>query len=226
MRVVIKIGGSTLFQNGSLHFPTINKYVSVIKQLLKDNVKVSVVVGGGQPARDYITVAQKMGLTMSYQDWLGIEAARQNARLLLGPFQGAYPQPPTSYEELQRALRTNDLVFVGGLQPGQSTNAVAALTAENLGADYLFNCSNVDYVYDQDPNLHKDAKKLESITYSKFIEVISKNEQTPGAYALFDVVAAQIIQRSKIRLSFVNGSDPENILRVLKGEKLGTMVHE
>jgi uridylate kinase len=226
MQIVIKIGGSILFRDQKIDIKIVKKYIQTIQLLLKRQFKVAVVVGGGKPARDYIAAAQELGLSMSYQDWLGIESARQNARILAGSFSEAYPTPPKSFEELLTAIRSHNIVFVGGLQPGQSTNAVAALIAESIEAEYLFNCSNIDYVYDKDPNKFPEAKKFKELNYETFLGIIQSNEQTPGTYALFDVVGAQFIHRSNIKLCFINGNTPEHIIRILDGESLGTIVHE
>jgi len=225
MKIVLKIGGSILYSGDKINRPLVMEYVEMINKLQERGVSLAVVVGGGRAARDFIGAADYLNVNKSLQDWLGIEAARQNARLFCTAFSHAYPTPPTSYEELMAALMKFNLVFVGGLQPGQSTNAVAAVVAETMRADYIFNLTDVDYVYDKDPDQFSDAKRLEEISYSEFYEIISQNEQNPGTYALFDVVAAQVIGRSNIKLHFVSGRKPENTLAVLDGKKVGTVVY-
>lgn len=202
------------------------QYVETIRTLQKMGHKLVIIVGGGAIARDYIKTAATFHASKSILDRLGIESARQNARLLQSAFPDSYPHPPTSFEDLQTALLQSNLVFVGGLQPGQSTNAVAALAAELLQADYLFNISDVDYVYDRDPREHTDAKKMLTLSYDTLTDIILQNSQDPGMYDLFDLVATQIIKRSKIKLSFVNGKHPDYILRILDGEALGSLVYD
>ncbi len=226
VKLVLKIGGSILFENGKVLTSRLKKYVDLINRLRIQGHSVGVVVGGGAPAREYSKVAKELGASYTIQDKLGIEASRMNARLFQSAFPEAYPNPPTSFDELQVALSTHELVFVGGIQPGQSTNAVAALVAELTGADWLFNCSNIDFVYDKDPSQHPDANPYQRLTYSEFIEIINTLEQKPTGYALFDLVGAKIVQRSHIRLCFVNGSNPENIIDVINGEQRGTVVYE
>ncbi len=226
MHIVLKVGGSILFENGRIKINRISQYVSLIKELQSEGHSVAVIVGGGAPAREYSKVARELGASYTIQDKLGIEASRMNARLFQSAFDNAYPNPPTSFDELQVALSTHSLVFIGGIQPGQSTNAVAALVAELTRADWLFNCSNIDYVYDKDPSKNPDAKPFERMSYSQFIDIVNNLEQKPSGYALFDLVGAKIVQRSKIRLCFVNGKDPLNVIRVLKGQLKGTVVYD
>ncbi len=226
MKIVLKIGGSILYSGDKINRPLVKEYVDMITELQEKGINLAVVVGGGKAARDFIGAADHLNVNKSLQDWLGIEAARQNARLFCTAFKHAYPTPPTSYEELMAALMKFNLVFVGGLQPGQSTNAVAAVVAETMRADYIFNLTDVEYVYDKDPDSHPEAKKLEEVSYSDFFDIISQNEQNPGTYALFDVVAAQVIERSKIILHFVNGRTPRNVIEVLNGKRVGTVVRD
>jgi uridylate kinase len=115
---------------------------------------------------------------------------------------------------------------MGGLTPGQSTNAVAALAAETVQADMLLNATNVDGIYDRDPK-EPGAKKLESVTVDELSEILSGTGTRAGEYKLFDPVAIRVVGRSRIPTAIFNGNDPENLLRLVKGEKVGSrIVHE
>ncbi len=152
---IFKIGGSILFDGEILKTELIQKWINVINELVSSGNRVGIVIGGGRPARKYIKAASELGANKSYQDLLGIESARQNARLFIAALNQSYPTPPKNYEELIHALGTHDLVICGGFQPGQSTNAVAAIFSETIGAKYLFNITNIDKVYNKDPDNSK-----------------------------------------------------------------------
>ncbi len=224
MRIVIKIGGSILFKDGRIKTSIVKDWIEKIQKLLDSKIQVGLVIGGGIAARDYIFASKELGATADYQDFLGIESARQNARLFISGFRDAYPTPPENYEELIHAVSTHQLVITGGFQPGQSTNAVAAIFAEHMRADYLFNMSNVDKVFDKDPSKHDDAIPYDTISYDKLSDIITLNEQTPGKYALFDYLGNEIIKRSSIKLVFLNGNHPEYIEEVINGKSRGTIV--
>ena len=224
--LVLKIGGSILYKNGKLDTAILKAYVDVIQMLQKRKQKLAVVIGGGFAARDFIQTAAVLGTSKSVQDWLGIESARQNARLFISLFPESCPEPPRSYEELLAAFRLYGIVFLGGLQPGQSTNAVAAVVAEMTQATLLINLTDVDYVYDKDPVKYKDAIRLDRITYQELAKIVTSNAQDPGKYDLFDIVAVQIIERSKICLNFLNGKNPYLILDVLNDKPVGTVVYD
>lgn len=224
MKIILKIGGSILFDGDQINTSLIKEIADMINRLRNADHAIGVVVGGGTPARKYSNAAKELGATHSFQDILGIEAAKQNARLLIAALDQAYPQPPTNYYELTQVSATHDLVIVGGFQPGQSTNAVAALFAEQIKADYLFNLSNVDKVYNKDPSVYEDAKPFDNISYDQFTKSIINNEQLPGKYALFDHLGLEIVKRSKIKLVFINGTKPDFVIDVLEGRERGTII--
>ncbi|MGC9781507.1 MAG: UMP kinase [Candidatus Heimdallarchaeota archaeon] len=225
---VIKIGGSLLFDDKEqINDKLISKYAKTIRNVVNETKKkCAIVVGGGKLARKYITSSRKLGASESYNDIMGIEAAKLNARLLIGALDGiAYPNPPNSFLEFQKLYNlTEKIIVCGGFQPGQSTNAVAASIAELTSAEKLVNLTDVDGVYTEDPDKNPNAKLLEEMPIDDLLELISKHETKAGQYPLFDNTAVQIIQRSKIALQFVNGSNPDNLKKALLGEKIGTLI--
>ena len=137
----------------------------------------------------------------------------------------AYPCPPSEIPELAKALTTDKIIVMGGLQPGQSTNAVAAVVAEYTRSDMLINATSVDGVYTDDPRKDPSAQKIDELDYDGFQEFIIKKGSRAGEYALFDLVALKIVSRSSILTKIINGSDPMNILRAVKGDKIGTTIY-
>lgn len=228
MRAVLKIGGSLLYDDdGQVRIDQLKEYASSIKSLVKDGHSIVIVVGGGKPARIYISAARLLGANEAQCDWLGIKAARNNAELLcaaLGDI--AYPKIIDDYDELEVAVNLGKVVLLGGMVPGQSTNAVAAASAELIDAEMLFNATNVDGVYDRNPE-EKGAKKLDSIDPTQLRVILSTEGTKAGQYNLFDLVAIGIVERSKIPTIIFNGTNPDNLRKVFNKEKIGTRItHE
>ncbi|MFW9807301.1 MAG: UMP kinase [Candidatus Thorarchaeota archaeon] len=225
MRAVLKIGGSLLYDNeGQIRLERLREYADSIKSFVKDGHSLVVVVGGGRPARMYITAARALGANEAQCDWLGIKAARNNAELLcaaLGDL--AYPKIIDDYDELEVAINLGKVVLLGGMVPGQSTNAVAAASAELIQADMLFNATNVDGVYDRNPE-ESGAKKLDTVDIAQLREILSTEGTKAGQYNLFDPVAIGIVERSKIPTVIFNGNNPENLKKALNKEKIGTRI--
>jgi len=227
LKLVIKIGGSLLLdKDGQIIVAQIKQIAKNIEVLLKDGHELVIVVGGGIEARKYITAMRALGSSEGFCDDIGIRISRCNARLLISALKGlVYPIPPRTLEEALKAYSTRRLVVLGGLNPGQSTNAVAALVAEMIGAKILINVTDVDGIYTEDPNINPNAEKLSEITIEQFFNIINKPASNlAGKYELFDILALKIIERSKIYTHFISGKNPENIVKAVKGEKIGTRI--
>ncbi|MHA1594690.1 MAG: UMP kinase [Candidatus Baldrarchaeia archaeon] len=225
-RVVIKIGGSIIFRSdGTLNDDLMRKYAIVIRDLLKDDILPSIVTGGGIMSKKYVKWAKNFGANDALCDMLGITLSRANALLLISALGDiAYPTVPTSLEEALKAIASGKVVVMGGLQPGQSTNAVAALLAESIGAEMLIIATDVDGIYSAPPEM-SDAKLLKRISPGGLLSLILKHSSfEAGKYQLFDPLAVLIIQRAGIVVRVINGIDPENVVRVLRGEDIGTLV--
>lgn len=225
MKIVIKIGGSLIQNaNGEIQTKYIKELASVLKKI-RENNEVSIVVGGSKTARSYISSARELGASEAFCDEIGIEIAKIHARLLISALgELAYPKTFDSLSEAASAFESGKIIVLGGLQPGQSTNAVASLLAERLKADLLINATDVAGVYTADPNQNPSAKKIDILNISDFEKIINKEKNKAGEYSLFDYVAYLIIKRSKIPTVFLSGKKPENIFKIVNGEKLGTKI--
>ena len=228
MRAVLKIGGSLLYdKQGKILVDRVRDYAAAIKSLVKSGQSLVVVVGGGIPARVFISAARELGASEAQCDWLGIKLARNNAELLcaaLGDI--AYPKIVETLDELEVAVKIGKVVLMGGLIPGQSTNAVAAVAAETVRAKMLFNATNVDGVYDRDPK-ESGATRYDTITIEELKEVLSGGGTKAGEYKLFDPVAIKVVERSKIPTVIFDGRNPENLTKVFSDTTIGTLiVHE
>jgi len=203
-------------------------------KLLKDYatflVKISkicqpiIIAGGGNIARHYITHARSSGADESTLDELGIEVSRLNAKLLIYALKNrAYPHPPITLQEVRHAVDSDLIVVAGGLHPGQSTNGTAALIAEKTKATVFLNATDVDGIYDSDPNKNKRAKKFKRIELKKLRRLLVQENSIAGGYDLMDIVALKVIERSKIKTIVLN-SDLKNLEKAIKGLSVGTEI--
>lgn len=219
-RVVIKLSGRVFGMDN----------VKLLKDYAAFLVKISrvcqpiVVAGGGNIARHYISHARSSGADESTLDELGIEISRLNAKLLIYALKKrAYLHPPTTLQEVRHAVDDGLIVVTGGLHPGQSTNGTAALIAEKVEAEQFLNATDVDGVYDADPNRFKRAKKFRRIELKNLRNMLVHEDSVAGGYDLMDIVALKIIERSKIRTRIIK-ADTKVIERAIRGEKVGTEV--
>ncbi len=224
MKIVVSIGGSVLARE--LQPGKFTAYAEAIKEIGKDHT-VFIVTGGGKAARDYIKVARDLGSDEATCDLIGIELTRLNARLLIAALgEAAYYEPPLNYKEARNASLTGKIVVMGGVTPGQTTDAVSAVLAEYTGADLLINATSIDGVYTSDPKKNKDAKKFETMTPHQLIEIVMKTEMVAGANSPFDLLAAKIIERSNIRTIVLDGENPRNIVDAVHKKMNGTIIEK
>ncbi len=226
MKFVLKIGGSLLFDSEQeLNLDQFNRIAQVIQQLKREKHELVLVVGGGVLAKKLVGKGKVLGANREALDQLGIAATWVCAQLMITALEDiAYPTPIMTEEQLTNLKETDKLLVLGGLHPGQSTNAVAARVAEIIKAKALVNVTDVDGVYDSDPKQSQEAKFLSEITLNELREILSSLANEPGAYPLFDKRALGIIERADVEIWFVNGKDPQSILHAINEGKIGTRV--
>lgn len=219
--IVVKISGKHVNPDKP---SLVREYAQALTGLHLEGYRLAVVVGGGPVARRYIEAAAAAGANHTHMDLLGIEAARLNARLLAYAMQPhAYPEPPRSIHDALEAAATGRIVVAGGLQPGQSTAAVAALLAEALDARLLVVATTVQGVYTSDPRRHPEARLIRELSYRELRRVMEQSME-PGRYELLDPLAVGILERSRIPARILDGSNPQNVVRAARGEPVGSLV--
>jgi len=219
-RIVIKLSGRIFSVDN----------IKILKDYARFLVKISkicqpvIVTGGGNIARHYINHARSSGADESSLDELGIEVSRLNAKLLIYALKHkAYPHPPTTLQEIRYAVDSGLIVIVGGLHPGHSTNGTAALIAEKVEATQFLNATDVDGVYDLDPNKYKKAKKFRRIELKTLRKMLIHEDSVAGGYDLIDILALKIIERSKIKTRILK-ADLKILEKAIKGGSVGTEI--
>ena len=217
MIVVLSIGGSILEKDAN----KIRAIANAVQEIASKN-KVFVVCGGGPVSREYIKVARALVASEAVCDMLGIDATRLNARLLISATKDACKIIPKTYEAA--AAQKENIVIMGGVSPGHTTDAVAAILAEYVSADLLVNATSVDGVYSADPKKDKNAKKFNKLTPRQLVEIVSKVEMTAGPTTVFDLLASKIIERAGIKTIVVDGRNTKNIVGAVRGKHNGTEI--
>ena len=219
-RIVIKLSGQVFSMDQT---KMLKDYATFFVKKSKTYQPV-IVAGGGKIARYFISNARSSGADESTLDELGIEISRLNAKLLIYALKGkAYPHPPTTLTEVKNAVDSGLIVVAGGLHPGQSTNGTAALIAEKVRATEFLNATDVDGIYDSDPNKNKKAKKFTRIDIRDLRSMLVREDSMAGGYDLMDIVALKVIERSKIKTRIIK-ADIKTIEKAMKGLRVGTEI--
>ncbi len=219
LKIVLRIGGSIL--GSPPDGEVMASYATIIEKVLKRGHKVTIVVGGGLVARQYIEAAKKLGLGHREQDLVAIQASRLNARLV--GMKLGFPEVPTTIGTALSRVTRDGVVVMGGLRPGITTDTVATLVAEAWRSDLMVKASNQEGIYTADPHVHKRAQLLPKVSYPMLVAILGGNH-TPGIHSIIDPVAVERIANNRIKLIVVNGNNPENVFSAIQGDVVGTTV--
>src|SRR5271157_3739980 len=217
--VVISLGGSILIPE--LENNRIQAYLPVLEKIAARH-RLFVVVGGGGGARDYIMVARKLGIDEGTADEIGILVTRLNATLLIAALgEAAYPKVAESHSEAKKFAESKKIVIMGGITPGQTTDAVAAVLAERVQADVFVNVTSVNGIYHKDPK----AKHHRTLTPQQLLGIVGKGGLGAGSHNVLNIIAARVVERSHIPLVVLDGTRPENLSdALLLGKCEGSIV--
>ena len=186
------------------------------------NFRVVAVAGGGKLARTIQDVSRSFNADEAFLDQLGIDISRVHAKLLTCTT-NSYHDVPQTLDEVIHSISSSKLVFSGGLSPGQSTNATAALIAERTKAKLFINATDVDGVFTSDPRQNKNAKLIKSINTKDLLNKIVGDKMNAGTYDLMDLLSLKIIERSKIPTVIIK-CDSGRIKSTISGKSTGTKI--
>lgn len=230
-RVLLKLSGEAL--KGGTEFginpPTVQETAKQIKEVHDLGVEVGIVVGGGNIWRG--KTAELLGMERAQADYMGMLATIMNALALQDALEHeGVPTRVLSALDIKevaepyirrRAVRHLEkqrvCIFAGGLgAPYFSTDTASVLRATEVGADLVLMAKNgTEGVYDSDPRTNPNAVLYEQLTFD---EVLNKN------LAVMDSTAASLCRDNGMELIVFNMNNKENIIKAVKGEKIGTKV--
>ncbi|MCJ7570553.1 MAG: UMP kinase [Candidatus Thermoplasmatota archaeon] len=219
--VVISIGGLVLFpEDVDEHF--FEKLTKFFEKLSK-KYKIYLVVGGGKTARKYIKLGRTLGLNEIKLDEIGIEITRINAEIFASLLGNSNQKIPFTTDEAKKM--TNEIIIMGGTTPGHSTDMVGAELAQKTHASKFIVATNVDGVYDKDPNEFSDAKKYDEITIDELIKKYGTSWESAGKNMVIDGPALGIIKQGKIQTYVLNGKNLDELEKAITNQKFnGTKI--
>ena len=227
-RVLLKISGEVLAgdKGSGIDFDKVLDICRRVKECVDMGVQIAIVVGGGNFWRG--RSSGKMDRTRA--DHMGMLATSINSLALADALEqlGVTARVQTAIEMRQiaepyirnkavRHLEKGRVVIFGcGTgNPFFSTDTAAALRAAEIGADVIFKATNVDGVYDSDPKLNPNAKKYDTLTHNDVLQ--------QGLHVM-DSTAASLCMDNNIMILVFNLDSPDNIVRAMTGERIGTLI--
>lgn len=225
---IVNLGGSLIVPD-EVNVDFLKQFRALIlDQIAQKQQRFVLITGGGRTARRYAQAAQAVleNIDNEDKDWLGIHATRLNAHLIRTIFrEHAHPRINTNPHDLEDFHQcTEPIMIAAGWKPGFSTDYDTALLARYLGIKKIVNLSNIDYIYDKDPQQFPDAQKIEEMSWAQY-RTMTTEEWTPGMNAPFDPVAAKFAEKEDLEAVTLKGTNLENLRAYLNDEKFdGTLI--
>lgn len=227
-RILLKISGESLSGPGGqgLDNPTLHRLGDTICHLSRLGVEVAVVVGGGNFWRgrtsdgmDRVT-ADHIGMLATAMNSLALSDALEQAgavtRVLSAIEMRQFAEPYIRKRAIRHLEKGRIVIFACGTgNPFFSTDTAAALRASEIEADIMFKATMVDGVYDRDPRKYPDAKRYTHVSHDEILQ---------NSLEVMDATAAALCRDNKLAIAVFSIEDPDNIIRMAQGEKLGTIV--
>ena len=219
--VVVSIGGSVVLSDEA-DVLFLKNLTDLFKKICKE-YKLFIIVGGGKIARRYIQLGRELGFDEDTLDLIGIDITRVNARIitnLLGVSNKEIPNTTNEAIKLDKPI-----VVMGGTDPKHSTDFVGAELAEKTHAVRFVNATDVDGIYDKDPNKYKNSTQLKEISIDQLITQYGTKWSAAGKNTFMDEPALEIIKRAKLTTYIVNGKRLDQLEKALYGQSFnGTII--
>lgn len=229
-RVLLKISGEVLAGENKhgFDFNTVTKVCTAVKKMADLGVQIGIVVGGGNFWRGRSsgdmdrTRADHIGMLATVMNSLALADALEQlgvtVRVQTAIEMNKIAEPYIRNRAIRHLEKGRVVIFGCGTgNPFFSTDTAAALRAAEVDADIIFKATNVDGVYDKDPNKYPDAVKYDTITQQ---DILSRG------LAVMDSTAASLCRDNNIPILVFNLEEPENMVKAVLGEKVGTLVVE
>lgn len=227
-RILLKLSGEVLAgeQKNGVNAEVLGKLCDEIKKVVELGVQVAIVVGGGNFWRGRYghqmerTTADYMGMLATTMNGLALQDALETrgifTRLQTAIEMREIAEPYIKRKALKHLEKGRVVIFACGTgNPYFTTDTTAALRAAEIDADVILLGKSIDAVYSADPEVDKNAVKYDEITY---LDILNKDLK------VMDSTATSLCRDNQIPIIVFGIDDPKNIVRVVKGEKLGTIV--
>ena len=219
--IVINIGGSVILSK-DVDLSYFKKLSNLLSKYSINN-KIFIVIGGGRIARNYIDIGRQHGLDEEKLDQLGIDVTRINAKIfsyIIGIENVKIPFSTDNAKNIDFPI-----VVMGGTVPGHSTDMVGAELADKVNASKLIIATNVDGVYDKDPNKFGDAKQLREVAIKDLIKEYGTDWTSAGKNMVIDGPALEIINNARLPTFVLNGKKLSELEKLLDNKQFnGTVI--
>jgi len=220
--IIMSLGGSVIYPD-NIDITFLRNFKKIIDKYIKKKYKFVIYCGGGKLTRNFQNAASIIvKLNNEDLDWLGIHATKLNANLLKTLFldnaEDLVLDDPTGNIKFKKKI-----LIASGWKPGWSTDYDAIILAKNLKINTIINMSNIDYVYDKDPKIFLDARKIIKISWVDF-RLIVGSKWRAGLNRPFDPVASKEAEKLGLKVIII-GKNLKNFENLLNNKRfVGTII--
>lgn len=228
-RILLKLSGEALggVEGQGIDDDVLLDIASKIQILLQNDIEVAVVVGGGNFWRGRVSKdmnksnADYMGMLATLMNGIAFSDALSRLNIkneIMCGFEVPKFAKPVNQKHADELLRNkNVVIFSGGTgSPYFTTDTGAVLRAVEINADAILLAKRIDGVYSSDPHNNPNAKKFDKLSYSEMIELDLK---------AIDLTAATMSKENNKKIIIFDLENTENILKIVNGEKIGTILY-
>ena len=228
--IVVAIGGSLLRPEVEEKHLWLNDLIMIIRERVAAGDRLGLVIGGGAPAREGISLAKPLIDDDYHLDKIGIAATRLNATIIREAFTEAGISVsgiiPTSVNEAIQLLEERPVVVMGGTEPGHTTDAVAIRLAIAVNASKCIIATNVGKVFNEDPRKNPNAKSFDFLTHDELQQIVGPAEhKEAGKSSVVDPIAVSEATKANLELNIIDGRKIERIKHTILGSNFdGTKI--
>ena len=220
--IVVAIGGSLLRPEVEEKHVWLDDLITIVRERVAAGDRLGLVIGGGAPAREGISLAKPLIDDDYHLDKIGIAATRLNATIIREAFTEASISVsgiiPTSVNEAAQLLEERPVVVMGGTEPGHTTDAVAIRLAIAVNASKCIIATNVEKVFSEDPRKNPNAKSFDILTHEELQQIVGPAEhKEAGKSSVVDPIAVLEATKANLELNIIDGRKIERIKHTILG---------
>tara|TARA_B100001287_G_C22677916_1_gene528699 strand:- start:2455 stop:3162 length:708 start_codon:yes stop_codon:yes gene_type:complete len=229
-RILLKLSGESLIGDGEYGIDSkmLAKYANEIKSVVKKNIQLAIVIGGGNIYRGVESEGagfdrvqgDHMGMLATIINGMALQSALESlsieTRLLTAIRMEQVAEPYIRRKAMRHLQKGRVVIFGGGTgNPYFTTDTAGTLRAIEIEADIILKGTRVDGIYSHDPEKYISAKKFDSITFEEVLE---------RKLSIMDLTAFTLCQENNLPIKVFNMNEKGNLLKICNGENVGTLV--
>lgn len=230
-KIVLKIGGSTLYTNGlNINFPLLEKVKAWYYEAKKEYSKIVIVVGGGSLSREMQSrVGNNIQQGINIHN-IAMSVTQTNALVVYGYLNDTQIFVPKKLGDAYEYLLTDgsQSLISGGLKVGWSTDMDAAIFADIIDTDRVIKISDIDYLYDKNPKQFQDAKVIKDITwddYFKLFNITDDDEHQANIHIPVDKICSRFAKNKGLSFYICGGANIQQKNTIKEIISDGTSIH-